>query len=244
MGLTLTGCSYAMEELGVFKTSDKGGLPQIEIAQFSEQKISFEVVKAVSLNTCLKCHTGGDHSMNTPEKVLGNQDRIIEAIDLGTMPPPASGYKAMTSCEAKILETWLEDQSNQRPEAEILKVKDLPACGGLEAPKEKPATDYKNLELSFENLTKEILAPKCLTCHSGPPPSDGKKKTNLESLPALHEQELINATAEESLLYQIVVGIDLPDGKRKQMPPAKSGIPTLSAEQLDYVKRWIDAGAR
>ena len=39
--LVLSGCSYAMEELGVFKTTD--GLPKVGSLQFAEQKISFDV---------------------------------------------------------------------------------------------------------------------------------------------------------------------------------------------------------
>lgn len=234
----LSGCSYGMEEVGLFKTGPDG-LPRLGVAEFADQKISFEVVKSVSLKSCLQCHTSGGNSMNTPEKVIALQDRILEQINLGTMPPRSSGYKELTACEAKILETWLEDQKHNRVTEQ--KVKDLSACAGLQAPKEKPATDFKNLELSFANLKQEIFAPKCLSCHS----AEKAKKTNLEDLAHINERELIKEKAEDSILYKIVVapGIDTPKGKRF-MPPTRSGMPAMTADEIDYLKRWIEAGAK
>lgn len=228
-GLALSGCSYALEEVGIYK-GDLGDVKQIGALQFSEKKINFEVVKSLSLRTCLQCHTEGNKSMNTPEKVLALKDTILSEINDGSMPPRSSGYKPLTDCEQKVLETWIDDQLHNR--TEIQKVKDLSACAGAEAPQEKPATDFKNLEVSFENLKTEILAPKCLSCHS----VEKAKKTVLEDLEHINEKGLIKKTAEESVLFQVCV----PGMNKRFMPPKKSGIPALTTEELDYLKRWIE----
>ncbi|WP_295900589.1 c-type cytochrome [uncultured Bdellovibrio sp.] len=231
-GFTLTGCSYALEEVGLFKTSD--GLPKVGAFQFADQKVSFEVVASVSMRTCLECHATGNRSMNTAEKVLAQKDSILGAVNKESMPPRSSGYKPLTACEKQILETWIEDQTHNR--IEVQKVKDLPACAGLEAPKAKPKTDFKTLELSFENLKTEILAPKCLSCHT----TETAKKTVLEDLEHINAKELIKETAEDSLLYKIVV----PGMYKRFMPPTRTGIAPLTADELDYLKRWIDSGAK
>lgn len=229
--VVLSGCSYAMEELGVFKTTD--GLPKVGALQFAEQKISFDVLKATALSTCLECHTGGNRSMNTPEKVLAQKEAILNAVHKDSMPPRASGYKPLGACDKQILETWIDDQTHGRKDSP--RVKDLAACTDAEAPKTKPKTDFKTLPLSFDNLKTAILAPKCLSCHT----TETAKRTILEDMDHIRQKELVKEKAEDSVLYQIVV----PGMNKRFMPPARSGIPALNAEELDYLKRWIEAGA-
>lgn len=232
LGLTLTGCSYALEEVGLFKTSDS--LPRIGAFQFADQKISFEVVTSFSMRTCMECHATGNRSMNTAEKVLAQKDSILGAINKESMPPRSGGYKPLTACEKQILETWIDDQLHNR--LEVQKVKDLPACAGAEAPKAKPKTDFKTLEVSFENLKTEILEPKCLSCHT----TETAKKTVLEDVAHINEKGLLKEKAEDSILYQITV----PGMYKRFMPPTRTGIAPLTADELDYMKRWIESGAR
>lgn len=234
MGLSLTGCSYALEELGLFKT-DGSGLPQIgSFAAFRDQSVSFEVVKATSLRTCQECHASGSRAMDTAAKVLAQKDSILGAVQRETMPPRSAGYKALNACEKQILETWLDDQTHDRKD--VQKVKDLAACADAEAPKEKPATDFKALELSFENLKAEIFNAKCMVCHS----KETAKRTVLDDLQVIKEKGLIKESAADSVLYQIVV----PGMYKRFMPPqnGKYGIKPLTPEETDYLKRWIDAG--
>ncbi|MNL74902.1 hypothetical protein D3C87_2006160 [compost metagenome] len=50
---------------------------------------------------------------------------------------------------------------------------------------------------------------------------------------------MIGATAEESLLYNVLI-----QGRAKYfMPRENSGREPLTPEEIDYVKRWIEAGA-
>lgn len=224
------GCSYAFEELGVYKNSIPG-TPKIGALEFADQNISFDVVKATALSTCLECHTEGNHSMNTPEKTLAQKDKILSEIQEGAMPPRSSGYKALSDCDRQILETWMDDKVHDRISTQ--KVKELSACGHIEAPKAKPKTDFKTLELTFENLKREILAPKCLSCHT----TETAKKTNLEDIEHINARNLLKETAAESALYQVCV----PGLNKRFMPPKKSGIPALAEDELEFLKKWIES---
>lgn len=99
-----------------------------------------------------------------------------------------------------------------------------------------PKTDFKNLEVSFANLTKEILAPKCLSCHT----TETAKKTVLEDTEHIEMKGLLKETAEDSVLYQVCV----PGMNKRFMPPKKSGIPALTEDELEYLKKWIESDRR
>ncbi|WP_374033319.1 hypothetical protein ACES2I_11000 [Bdellovibrio bacteriovorus] len=233
LGLSLVGCSYPMEELGLFKT---GGLEVKGFSKFQNEKVSFDVVKATAMSTCLECHTSGSRSMDTAEEVLAQKDSILSVINKGTMPPRSSGYQPLSACEKQILETWIDDQMRSR--SDVQKVGELSNCGEAEAPVQKPKTDLATLELSFENLKKEILAPKCMVCHS----TETAKRTILETVADLHNHNLLAASAEESVLYQVTV----PGMNKRFMPPqrGKTILAPLTEAELSYMKRWIEAGAK
>lgn len=227
----LTGCSYTLGELGLYKD---GKFPKLDLSQMAEMDSNFETVKKISLASCLECHTNGSHSMDTPEKLLAQHTKVLASVHERTMPPKSSGYKNLNECETKILETWIDDRVQNR--ATRTKVKDIAACAGAKPPEAKPKTDFATLELSFENLQKEILAPKCLSCHATDSPG---YQYALDDLQRMKDNELILATAEDSLLYQVTI-----QGRVKYfMPPKKSGLQSLTDEERDYLKRWIEAGA-
>lgn len=227
----LTGCSYTLGELGLYKD---GKVPKLDLSQMSEMDLNFETVKKISLASCLECHSSGSHAMETPEKLLAQQKEVLASVHDRTMPPKSSGYKNLNECQTKVLETWIEDRVQNR--ATRAKVKDIAACVGAKPPEAKPKTDFATLELNFENLQREILAPKCLSCHATDSPG---YQYALDDLQRMKDNELIVATADESLLYQVTV-----QGRVKYfMPPKKSGLQSLTDEERDYLKRWIEAGA-
>jgi mono/diheme cytochrome c family protein len=228
----LTSCSYTLSELGLYKD---GKVAKISLAQMSEMDLNFETVKAISLSTCLECHTGGNHSINTPEKLLEHKADVLDSIRNRTMPPKSSGYANLNECEAKILETWIEDRTQNR--SAVQKVKDIPACANAVPTAPKPKTDFAILPLSYENLKREILAPKCLSCHATDSPG---YQYALDDLDRMMGNELVLATADESPLYQVTV----PGRVKYFMPPKKSGLQPLTPEESDYLKRWIEDGAK
>jgi len=217
-----------MEELGLFN-KDKA----IQ-KSFGDSLISFDVVTQTSLKNCLKCHSTGNHAMRNPEQVLAQKKDILESIHSDKMPPKTSGYPALSACDKMILETWMDDQTQSRQSP--LKVNELSACGNIEAPRAEPKTDFKTLPLSFDNFKNEILAKKCYSCHTDEHPG---YETDLVDLQDIKDRDMIGATAEDSLLYNVLI-----QGRSKYfMPREGSGREPLTAEEIDYVKRWIDAGA-
>jgi uncharacterized membrane protein len=231
--LVLLGCSDAMERAGIFSGVVKR--PQVGVLQnFGEKTVSFEVVRAVSLRNCLECHTTGDHAINTEALVLAHKDDILSEIRNKTMPPRNSGYPLLNECETKILETWIDDKLSHRESS--VKVNEIEACANVGAPVTKPKTDFAKLPLNFENLKREILAPKCLQCHAKDSPG---YQYNLEDLQDIKDNELVAATPEESTLFKVVN-----KGMTKIfMPKKSSGIKPLTRQEIDYMKRWIEAGA-
>lgn len=260
----LSGCSYALEEVGLFKT----GTPQLDlldVGTFAESRITFDLVKSSSLKTCQTCHSA---EMDTAEKVLVQRADILAEVQSEEMPPRSRGFQPLTACEKAILETWIEDQIQGR--TEILRVKDLAACGGtdLESPKPTPVptpvpspepqpkpqpepepqpepipeplppedTDLGELELSFANLKRVILEPKCLQCHT----AQTARRTILDDLSVIEAQGLLAATAADSLLYRVTV----PGLSNRPMPPRRPGLSPLTAAEVDYLKRWIESPQR
>lgn len=222
-----------MEELGVFKTGGPS-LPILDM-KFQNEELSFEVVKSTALQTCLECHTSGSRSMDTAEEVLAQRESILTVVHKESMPPRSGGYSPLSSCEKQILETWIDDQIQSR--TQVQKVKELSACATAEAPKKKTKVDLKALEVSFDNLQKEILQPKCMVCHT----TESAKRTILETLEHIKGHRLLAETAEASVLYQVTV----PGMNKRFMPPqrGKTILPPLTADELDYLKRWIEQEA-
>jgi Planctomycete cytochrome C. len=227
---TVLGCTYPMADLGLYKLNDS---PK---KSFADSIVSFEVVSQTSLRTCLECHSGGSHSMRTAESVLAQKKEILDSVYSGQMPPKTSAYPQLTACEKMILETWMEDQSANRSGS--LRVNQLSACGNLEAPKPTPKTDFATLPLTFENLKSEILAKKCYSCHTSE--SHGYEY-KLENLDSIIDYELVKAGApDESSIYNVLI----PGRTDSFMPKPSSGRAPLTPEEVDFVKRWIEAGAK
>lgn len=84
---------------------------------------------------------------------------------------------------------------------------------------------------------------KCLRCHSATAKrskdpimdtvQDIKTNTGSDGIPN------IGTSGADSFLYKITVPGLVPD---TIMPPPRANMGTLSAEESDYLKRWIDAG--
>ncbi|MDG0816213.1 hypothetical protein [Bdellovibrio svalbardensis] len=221
-----------MEEAGLFKGSNSG-LPELGTLAYANQEITFDVLKSTAMRTCMECHTTGRNAMGTPAEALALSGKILSEISSNAMPPKSSGYKTLTDCEKQIVETWLEDQAKSR---KSVKIKDLPKCQGAVAPPKEEKPDISKLEVTFANLQKYIIAPKCLSCHAH---DVEDVETVLDSVQGMHDAGVLAETAEESKIYQIV----LPTAKR-QMPPLKSGLPRLTVDEQVFLKTWIDKGAK
>jgi len=229
--LLLAGCSYPFSNIGV--VGDKNNSIKIfSKADLSHQTLSYDVLSKTAISSCLTCHSAGSTNLSTAANLAANGSDVLSEIQSGAMPPRSSGFK-LDDCEKQMLEYWLDDQAHSRVSTE--KVSDLPLCASYSGQAPAPTVDFSKLALSYENLRTDILAKHCLSCHSSDNP---KAKTFLDTLDALQKEELLGTSSADSKLYDIVTRAV------RFMPPARSGLPRLTAPETDYLKRWLDAGAK
>lgn len=94
--------------------------------------------------------------------------------------------------------------------------------------------------INFARDIKPILAGKCFACH-GPDDENREAELRLDTREgALESDAFTPGKAEASELIARVTSTD-PD---MQMPPASAKKPGLTAEEVNLLKRWIDAGAK
>ncbi|HEX7673653.1 MAG TPA: c-type cytochrome domain-containing protein [Bdellovibrio sp.] len=231
-GLSFVGCSYPLEEAGLFK-SGKSSLPDLGALSYADQEITFNVVKSTAMRACMECHTNGKNAMGTEAQALAISKSILDEVNSNQMPPKSSGYKSLTDCEKQILETYFADKAVGR---KSVKIKELAKCAGALPPPKEDKPDITKLPVTFDNLQKYVLAPKCLSCH-GHEVHD--VETVLDSVEGMKEAGVLGATAEESKIWKITDST-----QKRYMPPAKSGLPALTADERLFLKKWIDAGAK
>jgi uncharacterized membrane protein len=128
---------------------------------------------------------------------------------------------------------------DKKPTSEVTfrDLDNLPPIDRLEKKGVDSELDYETLPLTFANLKKHILDPKCTFCHSGDdaePSFDPIIFTSYDStINGNFIPLLVKGDAENSSLYKAVASGDMP-------PKTKND---LNDAEVDYVKRWIDACA-
>ena len=90
----------------------------------------------------------------------------------------------------------------------------------------------------FNRHIRPILADRCFTCH-GPDANAREAELRLDTAEAAHEWVIVPGDAASSEVIARITSDD-PD---LRMPPADSKKPALSAEQVEIIRQWIEAGA-
>ncbi|WP_340597017.1 hypothetical protein [Bdellovibrio sp. GT3] len=126
----LSGCGYALEEMGLFKAGEII-LKTPKVNEFSESLIDYYVVSNTALKTCLDCHSSKAPILDSEAKVYEYREDIMATVETGDMPPQRKGYKPLTECELQILRSYFDNKTNQRPPQ---RVKELSACADIPAP--------------------------------------------------------------------------------------------------------------
>ena len=91
-------------------------------------------------------------------------------------------------------------------------------------------------ELEYNRDVRPVLARACLACHG---PSEGTRQADLRlDTDAFIDRVIVPGDAEASPLFQRLTTGD----QVAKMPPVSSGR-SLTDEQIDLVRRWIDGGA-
>ena len=105
------------------------------------------------------------------------------------------------------------------------------AFGGSLAAAQEPAHD-----LEYNRDVRPVLARACIACHG---PSEGTRQADLRlDTEAFIDRVVVPGDADASPLFQRLTTGD----QVMKMPPVASGR-SLTDEQIDLVRRWIDGGA-
>ena len=105
------------------------------------------------------------------------------------------------------------------------------------------AVQASNPAIDFNRDIRPILSDKCIRCHG---PDSAARQAELR-LDREHDAKtdhsghtpVVPGHPEQSELYRRITNTDIDE----RMPPAKSG-KTLSAEEIDLLRRWIAEGGQ
>ena len=225
--LGLGSCNYH-----VLKTS--GVSPSSDTNFDSQSTVTTILVQQSVLNVCLRCHSGTTSpNLSSADGLRANIAKIQNEVGSNQMPPSSSGYSPLGDCQKDILQEWVAEGM---PDTSTHKVSDLPHCQQGTPP---PATTTPILEmpLNYQTFNSQILQPKCLHCHnanSGDPDASGILLYPYNALTA--HRNLLGPDSSHSKLFTLVSRTD-----EDRMPPPEDSAP-LTTDQLEFIKRWIDAG--
>ncbi len=93
-------------------------------------------------------------------------------------------------------------------------------------------------DLSFTTIKEGILKTRCIDCHSAGHSASHIPFETREDLIDSPLDLVIPGNLEDSGL---MIAITRTDSKR--MPPPDSGMPSLTAEEIDVIRQWILEGA-
>ena len=94
-----------------------------------------------------------------------------------------------------------------------------------------------NLEANWESLSKKVFFPKCVSCHN---PSGQAKFLDLSNRQSFFDNrvELLNNFEDPEQSYLLEVMNDFVE----PMPPFGSGFDSVTQEEKETIKEWIELG--
>jgi hypothetical protein len=92
---------------------------------------------------------------------------------------------------------------------------------------------------SFNRDIRPILANTCYACH-GPDSGTREAELRLDTEEGAHDWAIIPGDADSSEVIARITS----DDPEMRMPPGSSKKPPLTPEQIDALKKWINAGAK
>ena len=208
------GCNYREEK------GPKNGAPlRPEFAA----KVSYpEVFAKVFQPHCIACHgSSGGVNLETYASSLSQLEKIRQEVFVD-FSMPKSPYAPLNDRESELLAAWIQAGGPN------ITVDDGTTTGPIQL-----------LEARFDSIQRNVLAVKCLVCHS----AGGKA----ERVPLISRDDLINSpldivipgNAAESGLILVIQ-----EGARKKMPPPESKIEPVKPDEIKIIEEWITNGAK
>lgn len=214
--LLFSGCSYSRVTIpNNLDLNEQMSLPSEE-----KFKLSFNLLnQSVFLPKCASCHgTSGGINLESYADIVKNLPDIKNSVFI-TQTMPKKDF--LSEDEKRLLWNWIEmgaPLQAQKP--------------GVEPPPPQP------IEATYESINKNVLIPKCVTCHS---PGNSAWQV------LLSRQELLDSPLELVLPGNpdesgLVISVERTDHKR--MPPEKDGYSVLKDDEIEAIRTWIESGAQ
>lgn len=211
------GCSYRINK-------DSNSLDSIVVSNQRLETISFNEVKnKVFVPKCISCHgNSGGVNLENFENARSHVNQITSSVVVNkTMPK--TGSVPLTEEEYLLVVAWIKAGTPN-----------LPNNGG-----NIPPTPVEVLKPEFSSIKKLIIDRKCISCHriGGEAP-----RVKLDTAKDMIDSPLdivLPGNADESGL---ILTLDR-ENSTKPMPPLDSGISSVSKEDIEIIKEWINKGA-
>lgn len=216
------GCNYNLSKAPL---SFQEGLADIAAGTVvSYQTINTNILKP---RGCIGCHSNGGGNLGginleTYENVIAQLGDIKDSVESNRMPK--TGQK-LTAKERSVLFTWIDAGGPREAITNQTPIEPSPAPTPIPDPPVEPEPEVEFI--SYETVRVNVLAPRCVSCHSDAGGNLGK--TNLETY-----QNVVALAGR----IEIRVANDT-------MPRAPRGQPKvpLTPEQKTMILKWIANGA-
>ena len=187
---------------------------------------------------------GGHGAVVVPGK--SNESRLILMLEGKTQPRMPFGGDPLPAADIATLKAWI-DAGAQGPAPGEVSSSPAPDTNAGEVssqapPREAPAKQASGKGVDFDREIRPILSDKCFTCH-GPDAQSRQANLRLDTKEGAFADRggyrvIAPGNSASSKLYQKISSND----KSIRMPPISSGR-TLTAQQIELIRRWIDEGA-
>lgn len=205
-----------------------------------EQLVTFDFLKRTSLASCVRCHARSSNPDEKPffrnrSEIIQHVDRVIGSIDEGSMPPPQSTAKPLTTCERAMLEVWVKSGMPARTNVLVHSIEECKPQEPVDPPPteppppepvEPPPVDPGLPEdlITFDFLLKTSFV-SCEGCHKTT--KNPKRKPILLSIEDYRQHlDKVKSTVMSD-----------------EMPSTDSGDQLLTACEKAMMNKWIDQGA-
>ncbi len=172
--------------------------------------------------------------------IPGNSEKsplVMRLLGVGEDARMPMGADPLPAEQIKLIRAWIDQGVFARVESKPGSAANIASSSDSVVPL---ATAHQQVteEGIFASDVRPILAARCYACHGSQVQQNGLR---LDSLAAIlkgstNGSVVVAGDSEKSPLVRRILGLDRP-----QMP---YGSPSLSAKQVEVIRKWIDEGAR
>ncbi len=214
--LLLVSCGNYTDFKEEISSSSPGGSPGIEAGE-ERELISFEQIKNKVLEpSCIKCHVGYDDYTTVKNDIT----KILSEVSQNKMPKNA---EPLSDDLKNLLRNWYTMGTP-------LEVSDSDEDN-------LPGDQVQELVATWESVSKRIIYPKCVACHS---PNGQARFLDLSTRQKFFENRdyLLNnfESPESSYLIEVITDPIEP------MPPSWSPFTRLTNKEVNILIEWIGKG--